>query len=61
MALSAQTTDANVNKATKKIYPKYYKPEHFVKLGRKKIEKLIKTLGFLEINLKAYICSQNNW
>ena len=26
---------------TKDIYPKYNKPEHFVKLGRKKIEKLI--------------------
>ena len=33
--LSAQCTDVNVNKVTKSIYPKYYKPEHFVKLGRK--------------------------
>ena len=40
--LSAQCTDVNVNNVTKAIYPKYYKPEHFVKLGRKKIEKLIK-------------------
>ena len=39
--LSAQTTDINVNNVTRNIYPKYYKPEHFVKLGRKKIEKLI--------------------
>ena len=31
-----KATDINVNKATKNIYPKYYKPEHFVKLGRKK-------------------------
>ena len=38
--LSAQCTDLNVNNVTKNIYPKYYKPEHFVKLGRKKIEKL---------------------
>ena len=37
VALSAQTTDVNVNKATKKIYPKYNKPKHFVKIGRKKI------------------------
>ena len=36
VTLSAQTTDVNVNKATKNIYPKYNKPEHFVKLGRKK-------------------------
>ena len=34
--LSAQCTDLNVNNVTKNIYPKYYKPEHFVKLGRKK-------------------------
>ena len=30
--LSAQTTDVNVNNVTKNIYPKYNKPEHFVKL-----------------------------
>ena len=53
VALSAQTTDVNVNKATKKIYPKYNKPEHFVKLGRKKIEKLIKTLGFFRNKAKS--------
>ena len=34
--LSAQCTDVNVNNVTKNIYPKYYKPEHFVRLGRKK-------------------------
>ena len=45
--LSAQCTDVNVNNVTKNIYPKYYKPEHFVKLGQK-IEKLIKRIGILE-------------
>ena len=35
--LSAQCTDINVNNVTKNIYPKYYKPEHFVKLGRKRL------------------------
>ena len=34
--LSAQCTDKNVNNVTKHIYPKYNKPEHFVKLRRKK-------------------------
>ena len=34
--LSAQCTDVNVNNVTKNIYPKYYRPEHFVKLGQKK-------------------------
>ena len=33
--LSAQCTDINVNNVTKNIYPKYYKPEHFVKLEEK--------------------------
>ena len=36
--LSAQCTDVNVNNVTKQIYPKYYRPEHFVKLGRKKLK-----------------------
>ena len=36
--LSAQCTDVNVNNVTKKIYPKYNKPEHFLKLGRKKLK-----------------------
>ena len=59
VALSAQTTDINVNKATKNIYPKYYKPEHFIKLGRKKIEKLIKSLGFFRNKAKSlYLLSK---
>jgi len=59
VTLSAQTTDVNVNKATKNIYPKYNKPEHFVKLGRKKIEKLIKTLGFFRNKAKSiYLLSK---
>ena len=51
--LSAQCTDVNVNNVTKYIYPKYYKPEHFVKLGRKKIEKLIKRIGIFRIKAKS--------
>ena len=51
--LSAQCTDVNVNNVTKDIYPKYYKPEHFVKLGRKKIEKLIKRIGIFRIKAKS--------
>ena len=50
--LSAQCTDVNVNKVTKNIYSKYYKPDHFVKLGRKKIEKLIKKIGIFRIKAK---------
>ena len=59
VVLSAQTTDVNVNNATKNIYPKYNKPEHFVKLGRKKIEKLIKSLGFFRMKAKSvYLLSK---
>ena len=51
--LSAQCTDVNVNNVTKYIYPKYYKPHHFLKLGRKKIEKLIKKIGIFRIKAKS--------
>ena len=50
--LSAQCTDLNVNNVTKNIYPKYNRPEHFVKLGRKKIEKLIKSIGLFRVKAK---------
>ena len=53
VVLSAQCTDVNVNNVTKKIYPKYNKPEHFVKLGRKKIEKLIKSIGLFRNKAKS--------
>ena len=51
--LSAQCTDVNVNNVTRDIYPKYYRPIHFVKLGRKKIEKLIKKIGIFRIKAKS--------
>ena len=38
VVLSAQCTDVNVNNVTKNIYPKYNKPKHFVKLGKKKLK-----------------------
>ena len=57
--LSAQTTDVNVNNVTKNIYPKYNKPEHFVKLGRKKIERLIKSIGIFRVKAKSvYLLSK---
>ena len=51
--LSAQCTDVNVNNVTQKIYPKYNKPKHFVKLGRKKIERLINKIGIFRIKAKS--------
>ena len=57
--LSAQCTDVYVNNVTKDIYPKYYKPIHFVKLGRKKIEKLIKKIGLFRNKSKSvYLLSK---
>ncbi len=57
--LSAQCTDVNVNNVTKHIYPKFYKPEHFVRLGRKKIEKLIKKIGIFRVKAKnIYLMSK---
>jgi endonuclease-3 len=57
--LSAQCTYLNVNNVTKNIYLKYNKPEHFVKLGRKKIEKLIKSIGIFRIKAKSiYLMSK---
>ena len=57
--LSAQCTDLNVNNVTKNIYPKYNRPEHFVKLGRKKIERLIKSIGIFRVKAKSiYLMSK---
>ena len=57
--LSAQCTDLNVNNVTRSIYPKYNKPEHFVKLGRRKIERLIKSIGIFRVKAKSiYLMSR---
>ena len=57
--LSAQCTDLNVNNVTKNIYPKYNKPAQFVKLGRKRIEKLINSIGLFRVKAKSiYLMSK---
>ena len=57
--LSAQCTDVNVNNVTKYIYPKYNRPEHFIKLGRKKIQTLIKSIGIFRKKEKSiYLMSK---
>ena len=59
VVLSAQCTDVNVNNVTKSIYKKYNKPKHFVKLGRKKIEVLIKKINFFRNKAKSvYLLSK---
>ena len=58
--LSAQCTDLNVNNVTKNIYPKYNKPEHFIKLGKKRIEKLIKSIGLFRVKARnVYLMSKH--
>jgi endonuclease-3 len=52
VVLSAQCTDTNVNNVTKKIYQKYYQPEHFIDLGINKIKKLIKSIGLFNTKAK---------
>ena len=51
--LYAQCTDVNVNNVTKNIYPKYNQPKHFIKLGRKKIERLINKIGIFRVKAKS--------
>ena len=59
VVLSAQCTDVNVNNVTKNLYKKYNKPEHFVKLGRKRIEVLIKKINFFRNKAKSvYLLSK---
>ena len=59
VVLSAQCTDVNVNNVTRNLYKKYNKPEHFVKLGRKKIEKLINRIGIFRVKAKSiYLMSK---
>ena len=57
--LSAQCTDVNVNNVTKNLYKRYNKPQHFVKLGRKRIEVLIKKINFFRNKAKSvYLLSK---
>ena len=59
VVLSAQCTDVNVNNVTRNIYQKYNKPLHFVRLGIKKIEKLIKSIGLFRNKAKSvYLLSK---
>ena len=59
VVLSAQCTDVTVNNVTRNLYKKYNKPEHFVKLGRKRIEVLIKKINFFRNKAKSvYLLSK---
>ena len=45
VALSAQATDAGVNRATKNLFPIADTPEKMVALGEDRLRELIKTIG----------------
>lgn len=51
--LSAQTTDANVNKATPALFEAFPTPADYAKAGAKKIEPYAKSLGFFRNKARA--------
>ena len=51
--LSAQCTDARVNKVTSKIYKRYKKPADFSKLSLEEIKKMIYSTGFYNNKAKS--------
>jgi endonuclease-3 len=55
VALSAQATDAGVNKATKNLFPIADTPEKMVALGEDKLRELIKTIGLYRNKAKNVI------
>ena len=50
--MSAQTTDKQVNKANQEFFKVFKTPEDWVKLGQKKIENYIKSIGFFKTKAK---------
>ncbi len=55
VVLSAQATDAGVNKATKALFQKIDTPEKMVKLGLDKLKDHIKTIGLFNTKAKNVI------
>jgi endonuclease-3 len=55
IVLSAQATDASVNKATASLFPKVDTAEKMVKLGEEGLKKYIKTIGLYNAKAKNVI------
>ena len=55
MVLSAQATDAGVNKATPALFARADTPEKMVALGEAKVRDLIKTIGLFRTKAKNVI------
>jgi endonuclease-3 len=55
VALSAQSTDVGVNKATRKLFPIANTPAKMAKLGEEKLKKYISTIGLFNTKAKNVI------
>lgn len=55
VALSAQSTDVGVNKATRKLFPVANTPAKLVKLGEEKLKKYISTIGLFNTKAKNVV------
>ncbi|XVN43505.1 MAG: endonuclease III [Candidatus Rickettsia vulgarisii] len=55
VVLSAQATDASVNKATKSLFEKYNTPEQILILGETKLKDYIKSIGLFSTKAKNII------
>lgn len=55
VVLSAQATDAGVNKATRNLFPIADTPEKMVALGEERLRELIKTIGLYRTKAKNVI------
>ena len=55
MVLSAQATDAGVNKATRHLFPLADTPQKMVALGEDRVRELIKTIGLFRTKAKNVI------
>lgn len=57
VALSAQSTDVGVNKATKELFPIADTPQKMLKLGEEGLKEHIKTLNFFNTKAKNVIAA----
>jgi endonuclease-3 len=57
VALSAQSTDVGVNKATRKLYPKANTPQAILDLGEEGLKRYISTIGLFNMKAKNIIAT----
>jgi endonuclease-3 len=57
VALSAQSTDVGVNKATRRLYPKANTPQAILDLGEEGLKRYISTIGLFNMKAKNIIAT----